>query len=63
MRNYDFSRFLLEYRLSALEPLERIVRVSFALDRTNPAITAYFQALLARMCPFIEDCRVEELLN
>lgn len=63
VRGYDFSRFQLEYRMSALEPLERAIQASFALNRSNPAIVAYWRAILIRLCAFVVDCRFGDLLR
>jgi hypothetical protein len=63
VRGYDFSRFQLEYRMSALEPLERAIQASFALNRSNPAIVAYWRAILVRLCAFVVDCRFGDLLR
>jgi hypothetical protein len=63
VRGYDYSRFLLDYRLSVLEPLERLVQVRGALNRSYPRGLAIFQATLGRLKASLENSRIAELIG
>ena len=63
VRGYDFSRFLIDFRLSGLEPLERLVQVRFLIGREYPRALAIYEAVLPRMGSFLAGCRIDELLG
>ena len=63
IRGYEYSRFLLDYRLSVLEPLERLVQVRGALNRSFPRGLAIFQATLSRLKASLDNNQIAELIG
>ena len=63
VKGYDFNRFLLDYQLSMLEPLERLVQVRGALNRSYLRGLEIFEAVLYRMKPILEHSRIAELIG